>query len=121
MRFFVMSDLGHSLEDNRAEEHTEVSADNVHESDHSRVLTVVDNYVGILEDEERLRKNEYDRGHLSHNANHKCYGAVLDCGPVVEKGLDHLNETEAAVDHGAHGEYGRAHAHIQLTCAVLFF
>jgi hypothetical protein len=49
VKTFMVSDFGHGLEDNRAKKHAKVGAHNMHQSDHCRVLSVVDNYVCVLE------------------------------------------------------------------------
>jgi hypothetical protein len=67
----------------------------------------------------RLHENEDNTHGLGGYADHKGDAAFLDCRVIIKIGLHHLDQTEAAVDHGGHGEYGRAHAHIQLARAIL--
>jgi hypothetical protein len=115
----VVSDFSHCLKNHGAKEDTKVGAHDVHESNHGRVLAVVDYDVGVLEDKERLREYEYDGEYFSDYADYESDSAALEHARVVYIGLDHLNETETAVDQCAYGENGRADAHVEFTRAVL--
>ncbi len=115
----MMSNLGHGFHHNGPEEHTKVGANDMHESDHRRVFAIIDDYIGVFEYEERLHEYEHDAGGLGHDAHYERDAALFNSRVIIEIGLDHLDQTEASIDHCGHGEYGRAHAHVQLARAVL--
>lgn len=61
MLVIMMSYLGDRFENNRAHKHTKIRAHNMHETNHGRVLSVVDDNIGVLENEKRLREYKQKR------------------------------------------------------------
>ena len=118
-RVMLVAYLGDRLVHDGAHEHAEVGAYDVHEADDGEVAAVVDDDVGVLEDEERLHEYEGDAERLGDDGHDEGDVAVEDHRVVVEVRLEHLYEAEAAVDHGAYAEDGRADAHVELAGAVL--
>ncbi len=108
----VMMNLGHSFHDHSAEEDAKVGANDMHEANNGRVLSVVYDYVRVFENEKRLNEYEENAGDLAHNGDGECDVAALDHRTVIVECLNHLYETEEAVGHGTHGEYGYTHAHV---------
>jgi hypothetical protein len=115
----VVAYLSYGLVHDRSQENAKVGAHYVHETDHGRVLAIVDDDVGVLEDEKRLQEYVDQAERFGDDGHGEGDLALGYNRVVVQIGLDHLNQAEAAIDHGANAEDGRAHAHIKLARAVL--
>ena len=90
----------------------------MHESNHRRVFTKVYDYVCIFEYKKRLQKNIDQAQGFCHYGDGKRDFALGYDRVVVEIGLDHLNQAETSIDHGANAENSRAYAHIKLARAI---
>lgn len=90
----------------------------MHESDHGRVFAIVDDNIGVFENKKRLQEYVDQAERFGHNGHSEGDLALGYNRVVVEIGLDHLNQAEATIDHGANAEDSRAHAHIKLARPV---
>ena len=90
----------------------------MHESDYGRVFAIVDDNIGVFENKKRLQEYVDQAERFGDDGHGESDPALGYNRVVVEIGLDHLNQAEATIDHGANAEDSRAHAHIKLARPV---
>lgn len=94
----VLFNLRNSLLNDCPHRDTEVGAYHMHDTNDGQILAMIDYNIGVLENKERLDKNENNAREHRDQSERESYAVPFQCLILVKVDFSHLDQVQTAIN-----------------------